>query len=209
MSSVHCNWLMVVLICSCLVFRCCPHIGHLKPQLVRYSDPALIKGLIFVYFKGLDGGNGGTSSPFNPAMAAPSPSAVAQSGSSMAHIEQIRQVRDSLINYSGDLNTNHLNTRNIWIMNFLKFKFKIVRCSNGWGMCCVLCTRPTIQIPDQYLKKTRLRPFIWYSNGQAVRVFKWYLNTRDPNTCKILTVSGELVNLSLHLELELWVGSGV
>jgi len=42
---------------------------------------------------GLDGGNGGTSSPFNPSMTAPSPSAVSQQPStSMAHIEQIRQV---------------------------------------------------------------------------------------------------------------------
>ena len=91
-STVIALWLFLIF--SCLLFRCYPHIGHIKTQLVRYLDPALIKGLIFVYFKGLDGGNGGTSSPFNPAMAAPSPSAVAQSGSSMAHIEQIRQVRN-------------------------------------------------------------------------------------------------------------------
>ena len=42
---------------------------------------------------GLD--SGGTSSPFNPVLAAPSPSTVSQpsSSASMANIEQIRQVR--------------------------------------------------------------------------------------------------------------------
>ena len=34
-------------------------------------------------------------------------------------------------------------------------------------------------------------------------------NIREILTCQIRTVSGELVNLSVHLELRLWVGPGV
>ena len=48
----------------------------------------------------------------------------------------------------------HLNTGNIWIPNFLKFKFQMVPYSNGQFMCYVLCTRLTIiWIPDQYVRK--------------------------------------------------------
>ena len=55
--------------------------------------------------------------------------------------------------YSGDLNTNHLNTGNIWIPNFLTFGFQMVWYSNGWFMYYVQCTRLTIQIPNQYIRK--------------------------------------------------------
>ena len=57
-----------------------------------------------------------------------------------------------VMQYSGDLNTNHLNTGNIWIPNFLKFGFQKVRYSNG-PSSCVLCSRRTIQIPDQCIRK--------------------------------------------------------
>ena len=36
------------------------------------------------------------------------------------------------LKYSGDLNTNHLNTGKIQIPNFLKFGFQMVGYSNGW-----------------------------------------------------------------------------
>ena len=45
--------------------------------------------------------------------------------------------------YSGDLNTDHLNTGNIRIPNFLKFRFQMV------GLCAI--PRLTIQILDQYI----------------------------------------------------------
>ena len=52
----------------------------------------------------------------------------------------------------------------------------------GWVskrfMCYVLCTRPTIWIPDQYIRK---QDSIHLSGIQMVRlsIFKWYLNTRQ------------------------------
>ena len=46
--------------------------------------------------------------------------------------------------YSGDL-----NTRNIWILNFLKFGFQMICYSYGWCMGNDLCTRPTIGVPNQ------------------------------------------------------------
>ena len=79
-------------------------------------------------------------------------------------------------------NSNLLNTvgiliMTIWMQNFLKFGFQRVRCSNGWFMCNVLCTRsPTIPIPDEYIKKqdaTIFMVFKWLS----CLVFKWHLNT--------------------------------
>ena len=51
--------------------------------------------------------------------------------------------------YSGDLNTDHLNTGNIWLPNFLKFKFQMVQYSMGYVPCTVM----TILILDQYIKK--------------------------------------------------------
>ena len=63
------------------------------------------------------------------------------------------------------------------MQNFLKFGFQRVRCSNGWFMCNVLCTRsPTIPIPDEYIRKqdaTIFMVFKWLS----CLVFKWHLNT--------------------------------
>ena len=57
------------------------------------------------------------------------------------------------VKYSGDLNTdNHLNTGNIWIPNFWKFRFQMVWYSKGQSMGYVLYTRPAIQILDQYLR---------------------------------------------------------
>ena len=52
---------------------------------------------------------------------------------------------------------------NIWMPNFLKFGLQMIQYSNGWAIGYVLCTRPTIQIPEQ--NKTRWHP----SNGWAVR----------------------------------------
>ena len=46
-----------------------------------------------------------------------------------------------------DLDTNHLNTK------LFDFVFQMVWHSNGRSMSYVLCTRPTIQIPDQYIRK--------------------------------------------------------
>ena len=62
------------------------------------------------------------------------------------------------------VNTKHLNTRNIWILNFLKFRFQKVQYSNGRSMGYVLYTRPTIWIPDQYIKNKMASIF---------PVFKW------------------------------------
>ena len=42
------------------------------------------------------------------------------------------------VNYSGNLNTDHLNTENIWIPNILKLGFQMVCYSNGRFMCYVL-----------------------------------------------------------------------
>ena len=58
-----------------------------------------------------------------------------------------------LLLYSGDLNTNNLNSGNIWIPKFLKFGFQMVQYSNGQSIGYALCLRPTIQIPDQYIRK--------------------------------------------------------
>ena len=41
------------------------------------------------------------------------------------------------------MNINHLNTRKIWIPNFLKHRFQMVQYSNGRFISYVLCTRPT------------------------------------------------------------------
>ena len=54
--------------------------------------------------------------------------------------------------YSGYLNTNQLNTVNIWIPKFLKLGFQMVLFSNGRSMCYPMYW-PTIQIPDQYIQK--------------------------------------------------------
>ena len=47
----------------------------------------------------------------------------------------------------------HLITGSIWKPKFLKFGFQRVWYSNGRSMGYVLCTRPTIWIPDQYIRK--------------------------------------------------------
>ena len=36
-----------------------------------------------------------------------------------------------------------------------KFRFQMVWYSNGHCVCFVLCTSPTIRIPDQYVEKTQ------------------------------------------------------
>ena len=64
------------------------------------------------------------------------------------------------VKYSGNLNTDHLNTRNIWILNFWKFGFQMVQFSNSQSKWFVQCSRPDIQIH----KKLRWRPFKWHSN---------------------------------------------
>ena len=48
-----------------------------------------------------------------------------------------------------------LNTRNIWKSNFLQFGYQMAWYSDGQLMCYVLllCTRPTIWIPDQCIIK--------------------------------------------------------
>ena len=67
--------------------------------------------------------------------------------------EPVLVIKLIIIDTVGDLNTNHLNTRNICILNFLKFGFQMVPYSNGQSMFYVLSTRPTIQIPDQNIRK--------------------------------------------------------
>ena len=57
----------------------------------------------------------------------------------------------------GDMNIDdHLNTRNIWILNILKFGFRMIRYSNGQFTFYVLCTRLTIWILDQYIQMVGL-----------------------------------------------------
>ena len=96
-----------------------------------------------------------------------------------------------LLKYSGDLNTDHLNNRKIWIPSILKLRFQMGWYSNGWFMCYVLCTRPTIVskvhvglkqecsslataiwIPDPINKKTKWGTDVQYLNGWAVRYSK-------------------------------------
>ena len=60
----------------------------------------------------------------------------------------LREGRKLVFKNSEDLNTDHLNTQSIWILNFLKFGFQM-----GSVYSYVLCTRPTIQIPKQYIRK--------------------------------------------------------
>ena len=50
--------------------------------------------------------------------------------------------------YSEDLNIDHLNTGKS--LNTQLFEVWI---SNGWSVGYFLCTRPAVQIPDQYLRK--------------------------------------------------------
>ena len=45
------------------------------------------------------------------------------------------------------------NYRKCLNAEILKLGFQMVRYLKGWFMCFVLCTGPTIQIPDQYIKK--------------------------------------------------------
>ena len=74
-----------------------------------------------------------------------------------------------LIQYSGaNQNTDHLSTGNVWIPKFLKFRFQIVWYSNGWYMGYILCTRPTIQITDQCIRK---QDGIHLSGTQTVGLF--------------------------------------
>ena len=52
--------------------------------------------------------------------------------------------------------TDHLNTNlfEVRISNGFVFKWSVyVLCSNGQFMCHVLCTRPIVQITDQYIRK--------------------------------------------------------
>ena len=49
--------------------------------------------------------------------------------------------------YSGDLNTDHLNTK------LFEVGISNGSVSNGWSMGYVPCTKPTIRIPDQYIRK--------------------------------------------------------
>ena len=51
-------------------------------------------------------------------------------------------IKVSSQHYSGDLNTSHLNTTLHWSS-----------ISNGRFMCYIPCTRPTIQLPEQYTRK--------------------------------------------------------
>ena len=46
-----------------------------------------------------------------------------------------------------------LNAGNIWILNFVKFGFQMVRYSNSQFMGYVLYTRLIILIPNQYIRK--------------------------------------------------------
>ena len=59
-----------------------------------------------------------------------------QSGSNLKEISVHCKKKfsgDLILKYSGDGNIDHLNTGNIWIPNFLKFGFQMVRYANGWS----------------------------------------------------------------------------
>ena len=73
-----------------------------------------------------------------------------------------------LLLYSGDLNTNNLNSGNIWIPNFLKFGFQMVQYSNGQSIGYALCLRPHSNTGPVH-KKTRWHPFVQYSHSWAFR----------------------------------------
>ena len=66
-----------------------------------------------------------------------------------------------------------LLTVGIWIPNFLKFGFQMVWYSNGRFMDYILCTRPTILIPEQS-KENKMAsiclPFKWL----GCLIFKWH-----------------------------------
>ena len=66
---------------------------------------------------------------------------------------ELKKLVTQIVIYSGDLNNDHLNTGNIWIPNFLKFRFQMVWYSYGRFMFYVKCTRPTIRILDQNIRK--------------------------------------------------------
>ena len=91
---------------------------------------------------------------------------------------------------SQDLNTDHLKTGNIWV-NFMKFGFLMVQYSIGRSMGYVLCTRLTIGIPDQNIRKqdgTHLSgiqmlgclAFKWHSKTRpfGIQPLYYHLNTR-------------------------------
>ena len=80
--------------------------------------------------------------------------------------------------YSGDLNNNHLNTGNIWIPYILKFGFQMVWYSNGQSMCYVVCTRPTIWIPNQFIRKQN---GVHWSSIQ-IKYAQWKITKNSPWT---------------------------
>ena len=63
--------------------------------------------------------------------------------------------------YTGDLNIDHLNTRNIWITNLLDFKWFGIQMVRLWIMSYVL------DPPFKYYVPVRLSSgwAVWYSNG--------------------------------------------
>ena len=73
------------------------------------------------------------------------------------------------------LNIDHLNTRNNWIPNLLKFGFQMVWYSNGWSIGYALCTRPTIWILDRYIRKQN---GVRFSNNGLVTQCKTLFETR-------------------------------
>ena len=84
--------------------------------------------------------------------------------------------------YSGDLNADHLNTGNIWILSSLKFGFQMVWYSNGWFLNCMhkAVTSARLSWSSGLKKQTYItmasicQVFKW----PGYQVFKWHLNIR-------------------------------
>ena len=88
--------------------------------------------------------------------------------------ENYNQDNVCLAIYSGDLNTNHLNIGNIWIPNFLKFGFQMVRYSNGQSMGFSY----VLDRPFKYQTNTKGNKMASSIQMVGLSVFKWHLKTR-------------------------------
>ena len=92
------------------------------------------------------------------------------------------------IQRSGDLNTG-----NIWILNFLNLDFKWF----GFQLVRLSCTRPTIQILDQYIRK---QDGIHLSGIQMPRLSsKLALSARMSLRYYVKVVNGKVLFMSVKL----------
>ena len=76
---------------------------------------------------------------------------------------------------STEVNTDYLNSRNIWIPTLLKIGFQMAWYLNGWLMCFVLCTRSTIWYPDQYIRKHN----VVHLSGIQIGIWIHYIRNQD------------------------------